>query len=354
PLLADTAANRAQIVNQIDVNLDKAIGLLERLARFAMPSPGWGFGYAWRQTAFTDLLAQISALVTRWTDKDSKFNDALLAYDGLPPATSDPDRFAALQAAELLVSSVPDPLPATPAMLRASLTGKGLAFHNRLGQFGGLLSSGGTSFASLLNSAAALSTAEFDSQPFDLSAFPDRTIIITQDLSRVLTGQLAAARKRVADVNSKLTAAAGATSASAKVAAVQQAAKLLLGDDFQMIPEFSLSAGQGGEWANAYAASNAGNLFTYLKGTLNVDFPIDEWLYGAARVRPAMHSWEAMVMLASAFGLTPPLLVPIQLPFEANAPWLALQYPDNYNLDSERLLYTCAYSSVFDPLGRQC
>src|SRR5262249_19688816 len=75
PLLADTAANRAQIVNQIDVNLDKAIGLLERLARFAMPSPGWGFGYAWRQTAFTDLLAQISALVTRWTDKESKFND---------------------------------------------------------------------------------------------------------------------------------------------------------------------------------------------------------------------------------------------------------------------------------------
>ncbi len=59
-------------------------------------------------------------------------------------------------------------------------------------------------------------------------------------------------------------------------------------------------------------------------------------------------------MLAGAFGLTPPPLTPIQLPFAAGAPWLALQYPDTYTIDSDRLLYTCLYSQAFDPAARQC
>jgi hypothetical protein len=158
----------------------------------------------------------------------------------------------------------------------------------------------------------------------------------------------------VTAVNAHLADATAAASATDQVAALTAAAKALLGDDFLLVPEFTVSAAQGAEWANAINASTSGELFTYLKTALKIDFPVDEWFYGAARVRQPLRYWESALMLASAFGLTPPPLTPIQLPFAAGAPWLALQYPDTYVIDSDRLLYTCLYSQPFSPAARQC
>jgi len=100
--------------------------------------------------------------------------------------------------------------------------------------------------------------------------------------------------------------------------------------------------------------STSGNLFQYAKDTLKVDFPIDEWFYGAARVRQPLRYWETALMLSSAFGLTPPPLTPIQFPFAAGEPWRALEFPDKPALTSDRLLYTCLYSQAFNPAARQC
>src|SRR5437879_7304610 len=82
-----------------------------------------------------------------------------------------------------------------------------------------------------------------------------------------------------------------------------------------------LSAAQGRERGNAINASTSGDLFTYAKTTLKIDFPVDEWFYGAARVRQPLRYWESALMLASAFGLAPPPLTAIQLPFAAGEPW---------------------------------
>lgn len=354
PLLADTTANRAQIITNVDGFLAQAVELLERAARLTLPSSGWGFAYAWLHTAFADLLSAVGVLVARCTQKLSDFTNALNAYDALPAGTSDADRFAALQTAELLVSSQLDPLPATPALLRAALPPKAAGLQTRLLLFQGVQSSGGTSFASLFSTVSGLSTAEFDSQPFDVSPIGDRAVIVTEDISRILTSQLSVANTRIAAVNAQLTTAAAAPSPADQVAALTAAAKALLGDDFQIIPEFNVSAAQGAEWANAVNAFNTGNLLTYLKNTLKIDFPIDEWFYGAARVRQPLRYWESALMLASAFGLTPPPLTPIQLPFDGSAPWLALPFPDTYTIDSDRLLYTCLYSQPFNPAARQC
>ena len=354
PWLADTAANRTVIIANTDATLTSGIDLLERSARLNLPSAGWGFIYAWLHTAFTDLLAAVGDLVTRWTQKLAAFGDALNAYDLLPAGTSDADRFAALQAAELLVSTQLDPLPATPALLRAALPAKGTAFQARLAQFQSLQSSGAASFASLFADISALPTAEFDSQPFDVSPTGDSAITITQDISRSLASQLSAAGPRIAAVSGQLTAAASAAAPADQVTALTAAAKALLGDDFQIIPEFTVSAAQGSEWANALAATASGSPFSYLTSTLHIDFPIDEWFYSAARVRPALGYWESALMLTSAFGLVPPPLTPLQLPFDAAAPWVALPYPETYTIDSDRLLYTCVYSQPFDPAGHQC
>jgi hypothetical protein len=46
--------------------------------------------------------------------------------------------------------------------------------------------------------------------------------------------------------------------------------------------------------------------------------------------------------------------VPAQFPFAANAPWVAMQFPPDYALDGDRLLYTAQYAMPFDKTARQC
>ena len=87
--------------------------------------------------------------------------------------------------------------------------------------------------------------------------------------------------------------------------------------------------------------------------TLGVDFPVDDWLYGVARVRGKIASWENLTMLAEAFTDRAPLnLTPLQLPYQPNDSWLALSYPETRALDGDNLLYT-AYAPGLDPTQSQ-
>src|SRR5262249_30812556 len=47
-------------------------------------------------------------------------------------------------------------------------------------------------------------------------------------------------------------------------------------------------------------------------------------------------------------------LVPLQLPFVADDPWLALEFPDGYAIDSDRLLYTAHFAEPFDKTRPVC
>jgi hypothetical protein len=354
PLLTDPAGNRAQIIAQVDSFLAQTIGFLERAARLAVPSSGWGFALNWLHTAFADIFAAVANLTARWTSKLMDFASALTAYDALPFATRNADRFSALQSAALLVSSKLDPLPPDPGTLRTSLPAKASTMQGRLQQFQAIQASGETSFASLYASVIALSTSEFDLAPFDVSPIGDRAIVIAQDIANVLGSQLSTANSRVASVNSALAAAQSQASQADRAATLVGACKALFGDDFQMIPEFGVSADQGTEWNNALNASTSGRLFTYAQTSLNIDFPADEWFYGAARVRQPLSRWESVLMLAAAFGRTPPAMTAMQLPFETGAPWLAVQFPETFPLSTDHLLYTCVYTQPFDPPARQC
>jgi hypothetical protein len=349
-----TPANQAAIVAGIDGFLNSAVALLDRAARFNISLSGWGFAFAWKQSAFVDLFASISALVTRWTQKLADYDAKIAAYDALPAATTDTARFQALSAAELDIATTLDPLPADPATMRIALDAKRATFSARLAQFQAVLNAGTTSFATALTNAQAIPTSDLDSQAFDLSTFQDRAVVFATDLVTNLTGHQTDITNRSADVQTQLDAYAAAAAATDQVAALQAAAKALLGSDFRIYPEFSLSASQGDEWANAIAASTGGTLLQYLTTTAKLDFPVDEWLYGVARIRPNMHSWEQLLMLTSAFGVASPVLVPAQFPYESAPSWVALQYPDSYVLDSDRLLYTAQYVAPFDKTSRQC
>ncbi|HEY3726033.1 MAG TPA: hypothetical protein VGL51_02590 [Solirubrobacteraceae bacterium] len=355
PLLADTDTNLDAIVGGIDGFLDQAIALLERAARFGLPQSGWGFAYDWRRLAVAGLLDQVRDLTGRWDQRLADFDTQLAAYDALPPATADVDRFKALQTAELLVAARLDPLPADPVTLRSDLDGKRATFAARRDEFQALLTAVLPTFSDALAAVQGLlPVTDFDSQPFDLSDAQNGAVTLAQDLQRILAGQAAQAGDRRDGATQQLAVFDNAGTAAAQAQALLAAARALLGEQFVVVPEFTLEAGQASEWANAVTAGSTGNLLTYLKTTAAVDFPVEEWLCGAARVRPMVHAWEAAVALGEAFGGTEPELVPAQFPYEAEASWVAMQFPPDYVLDSNRLCYTAHYSTPFDQSANQC
>jgi hypothetical protein len=356
PLLADTVANRDAIIDGVDGSLTAASQLLERASRFGVTQAGWGFITDWKRAAFADLITAVAALVTRWDGKLTDVAAKLAAYNALPAGTSDDDRFKALRAAEFTVSTVAAPLPATPADLLAIVQTKIDDFTALRDQFDALTSTADPSFAHLIAAVEALlPITGFDSQPFDVSSFGDRAIVVAEDLMRVMRSQDTALRARLASTQAQLDARDNAATASAQTKAMSAAAKALFGDEFTLYPEFPIDPAQGAEWDAAYNASNNGALFNYLTQTAKVDFPVDEWLAGVARVRPAVHAWEAVANLTSAFSVEEPKLTPMQLPFDPAAPWVAMPFPSTYDLSSDRLLYTAQYpAGGFDPTLPQC
>jgi hypothetical protein len=129
-----------------------------------------------------------------------------------------------------------------------------------------------------------------------------------------------------------------------------------------MVPQITLPAAAADELANAWQHSTSNKLTDYLTRSasatppgLGRDFPVDDWLHGVARVREKMRHWENALLLGEALpGATPPELTPLQLPYGEEEPWLALEIPPKYTIDSDRLLYTAHFSSPFDKSQPVC
>ncbi len=352
PLLADPVTNRAAIISGLDTFAVQAEDLLERASRFALPQAGWGFAYEWRRTNLAALLAAAQNLVDRWDARLAEYSAALAAYDALPLATPDQVRFSALQTVESLVTTTLEPLPATPATLRADIVAMHASFVARRDAFAALPSTNFASFSAALAAVQALlPVSAWESDPWDVEAFGDRAVAFVQDLQAALTVQQTAIDARRAATQAQLDAHDAASTAADQAAALQAGAKALLGDSFVLIPEFTLTTDQGAAWASSLA--DAG-LLSYLTGTEGIDHPVSEWLTAAARVRPVLRSFELATTIAEAFGVTAATLLPAQLPYTAGEPWLAMPFPDTESPTSDRLLYTAHYASAFDPTAHQC
>jgi hypothetical protein len=223
-LLDDPVANRNAIVTGIDTYADQATALLERAARFGLPQSGWGFVYEFRRRVLADLMANVNALHTRWESKLTDFSNQINAYDALPTGTPAGERFAALQAAEALITATPEALPATPAALRGDLNTMQGTFTNKVAALATFLT---TNFTGLADALAAIKTAppiaQFDSTPWDITSFEDRAITFAQDLLSSLTGHKQAIEDRRTATQTQLDAHDAAATAPAQVQAVQAA-----------------------------------------------------------------------------------------------------------------------------------
>jgi len=284
--LADEILNRPTILADADSYATSISDLLARAATFAIPQSGWGFAYDFRRRSFTAILERAATLVVKWDAKLQRFNDKLAEATA---AGSVDEEFNRLKEAERAISTtVTDPLPAMPLLYRTLLNGPKLtAFVNKRDQFADVRNTTLTSASLLLaHVQGLLPISAFDFSEFDLTAEGDEMIRFAQDVSGVCTVIVREIDRRLAESADLFLSYNGSAVPVARLKFLENASKVLLGPDFHIVPEFTLTANQGDEVANALAASQSGDLFLHLtSGPDPLDFPVDTWLYGVARVR---------------------------------------------------------------------
>jgi hypothetical protein len=355
--LADLPNRRDELINGVDVFIDKLAAVLARTAEFAVPQTGWGFAYDFKRRVFRAILEKCAELVTRWGGRLDEFDGLMLDYMALPATATDQEKFEFLTRAEHLISTAAAAgLFASPDDFKTHLeTVKRPAFSSRLSDFDAIRNTNHTSLSLLLNEVEALSSiSAFDLADITFAEQEDEIVRFAQDAASVVRVVLVEIDRRLASSQALLAKHAAASEATARVKALEATAKALLGDDFLIVPEFNFAPTQAGEVEKALGQSLSGSLFKHLVDTLHMDFPVDTWLYGVARVREKMRDWEQVVMLAGGFGNAEPELTPLQLPFVPDDNWLALEFPLDTKLDRDRLLYTAHFSSLFQKASRQC
>jgi hypothetical protein len=353
-LLTDLTANKDAIINSVDATIDQFTGLLRPVAAFGFPEAGFGFVNPWKGRAFSRLLGKVANLVDRWEQRLDQFDTLMAEYAALPPIATDEERFLILQRAENQVSTkLTSPLPVSPADLEHTVIIRRNEFLAKFGQFEAILQIKTTLLADLFAAVAAVLPVEaFDLTGLDLNDDEKDVLRFVQDLATRAKNIVGTLDKVLKEVDDRLADADVVSDPEAQVQALLEAKKAMFGEDFQMVPEFEISDEQKDEWEKAWNASP--DLLDYSVQNREIDFPVDDWLYGIARVRAKMHHWENLTFLVRAFGKSEPELRPLQFPHQDQAYWLALSFPDDHAVEGSRLLYTVHAPIPFTKVGRQC
>ena len=201
---------------------------------------------------------------------------------------------------------------------------------------------------------AHLPVDEFDPEGFDLGKEKEAILNFAKEMATQSQRVQAELDQRLSEVQQLLAQHQQQAQSTHQVETLAKAGKAMLGEEFTLVPEFILPDNQANEWQNAWGDSP--QLLQYLQTDpiVQTSFPLDQWMYGVARVREKIWHWENINFLSEALGGQTPELHPIQLPYQPNDHWLAMDFPDTYKLDREKLLYTAHYSQPFDHNRRQC
>lgn len=173
---------------------------------------------------------------------------------------------------------------------------------------------------------ALLALADFglpDAVP--VSAAGD-TPAIRQSLAEQGLRVLNAARQRQATANAAL-AGAGNTNlpAEQRFRGYRAAAQAIFGPSFNLIPRFHPANAAELQAAAAFRDRPPDQGLT----RFHKDNPllVDEWLQGAARVRPALANLEQILILSELVASPSAALKPLQLPFRGSDHWMGVEYP---------------------------
>jgi hypothetical protein len=346
PLIDDTVPF-ANVVAAVDAAITDYITLQFKAALCGVGLAGAGSILDARRQWFQLVRKTATELFLRWQGKLVQCDAHLIVAND--PGASDLMKIEALEKAEREISTTyTSPIPATPGSLLSIVNGKRATFTAAQSQVQAVANSADTTINALWTawSATFAGRSAIDLTVADTKQEEERVRLMIRDMHRQVTGLHAEVVKRREKADA-LVAEANTVIGQRKVELQTDAAKQLLGDGFRIVPRFTLSAEQGEEWQNSFNARS--NLLTHLSPAH--DFPVDDWLHGIARVRPKLHELENIILLTEAFASTTPELAPVQFPFRATEPWLAMELPATFDVNAagDHLLYTASYvSNTFD------
>ncbi|MCP5053319.1 MAG: hypothetical protein GY940_39510 [bacterium] len=352
------ANNLATITANIDDYIKDEAAIFKEIARFGLPQTGSGSLLEWKGEQFRLLRQKIEALIKQWEDKLTDFTTLIADYNNLPGTATDEEKYTPLQKAELKISTASTiPFPAPDDYRDQLLNIKKAAFTGKLDGIKDLLTK--TTLSGLYSDTGNVlaGTGAFELTPMNIDNEKKQLSVFAGDIKTRAENLKQELDKRLLKIGQHLQDYSAAAEPRKQVDALLEAGKVLLGDDFRIVPDFGLTPVQADEWQNAYG--NGEKLLKYQTDTLEEEFPVDRWLYGIARVKEKMHHVENAAMLIEAFTGKELELEPLQLPFHPEDYWLALEYPAKktdgtaFKIEEDKLLYTAHYTEPFVKTNRQ-
>ncbi|MGQ1785142.1 hypothetical protein [Saccharicrinis sp. GN24d3] len=345
--------NSAQILAKIDTVSASFVSILSDISLFGKPQSGSGYVFDRKAAIYSGLYKKILDYKLRWDDKLDQYTT--LTSTPPPVSASEETKINFWQKAESIISTEIDITFTDSTDLESKVVAKKALFDAKHGDIVSYLATNHIAINSFFTATDTLLVG-LDAFDIEVPTTADdikQVVVLAEDIHQQADKLRSQLEKVISDVNQKVSDAGTTADAKGKVKLLTQAAKALFSEDFQVLPEFTFSTEQASELQNCVNAQT--QLLSYQVNDEGEDFPVDNWLYGIARVREKMGSWENTVQLFEAFNPTSPTLdlMPLQLPYTENDSWLAVSYPEDYEIESDKLLYT-AYNPGFNPTQAQC
>ena len=346
----ENARNAAR--DNLDQWVDDYAAMIRPVFLFGLQAASLTRAIEGRRGRLISIREAISAVVSRWEQKGTEFNEVMASYAALPATATNEERTALLiRAGRIVSTTVIAPLPATIAQLESQIASLRSAFDTRFANLKALRDGAtrlGQTLVSLMNFVPAMQA--IDQTPFDVNQFRDSVLALARDLSQQGVFLRDDINRRLATANDALARAAVATRNNGQSFATE-AVHALLGDAFLLLSEFKLSEDRLAEFDNVW--SNRAALLAHLKaGTEATPFPVDDWLHGVARVRERSRNLELATLLGEALGVADPLAIEaLQFPFRPNDAWVGLRFPQTtppFVLAEDKLLYSAHFGFQAD------
>ncbi len=359
-----TMLQKTVIINEIDDFITAFLDLLRHFSQFGIAQSGFGAIFQRKGTIYSIIYQKILDYRDRWLNKIDNY-DRLINNEFVAPGLSDSQKMEILQKAERQIATTyilsAPAAPDNPAAFLSELVLKKEAFDLKFNEITAWLGANFRSFKDLVENLITLKTgvdsttgtplAQFDLLLPETEEYERQIVVFGEDLVSQLV-QLNETLKKKGKKSDELLIEFGTQAApNKKTSLATEAMQQLLGEEFKIIPEFTLNAQHGTELRNAF--NERDRILDHQRDEMEVDFPMDDWLYGTARVREKIGALESLMILSEGFKDISLELNPLQLPFINNDIWLGLSYPDTYDIESDKLLYTAMLSS-FDETQVQC
>ncbi len=325
------ASNVDGIVTELDTLMSDIAEIFTQVSRFGIPQSGTGFIYQWHQSIYTELLAKVKELIARWEVRRTEYLTLRADYMTGIGTLNEEDLFNIVMKAEFKISST-----STASQWN---TGDYVDYFNdvdgrKFVDFEDMLNNTITPVRDIHELSSLIDTVQtvaaqlppFDLVSIDIEEQLKQVEIFAGDLLACAENLSHEMRAREVKAEDLLASAEAAGEPVTKVELVKGAAKAIFGDDFITVPEFSLDTLQGTEWQNTLLDSD--HSLRYLLNDLDIDFPLDDWLYGISRVREKLYYLENILFHIEGLSGTTFRLVPSQFPYHEDDYWLGLQFPD--------------------------